>query len=104
MDIIQFKNELTFEFTDDNDLMQKLRKFYTADGYTPEISIDRDIIHIKIDEKAFRTVQRDFEKAMDLCNRHELDKGERLLKDIITRCPLHVDAHRALPTNTMARS
>ena len=90
MDILQFKNELNFEFTDDNDLMQKLRKFYTADDYTPEITIDGDIIRIKIDEKAFRTVQRDFEKALDLCNRHEFDKGEKLLKDIITRCPLHV--------------
>ena len=73
MDIIQFKNKLNFEITDDNDLMQKLRKFYTTDGYTPEITIDREIIHIKIDEKVFRTVQRNFEKAMDLCKRHEFD-------------------------------
>ena len=28
MNILQFKNELNFEFSDDNDLMQKLRKFY----------------------------------------------------------------------------
>lgn len=103
MDILQFKNELNFEFTDDNDLMQKLRKFYTADGYTPEITIDGDIIHIKIDEKAFRTVQRDFEKAMDLCNRHEFDKGEKLLKEIITRCPLHVDAQRVYAQLAMER-
>ena len=103
MDILQFKNELNFEFTDDKDLMQKLRKFYTADGYTPEISIDGDVIHIKIDERAFRTVQRNFEKAMDLCNRHEFDKAEKLLKDIISDCPLHVDAHRVYAQLAMER-
>ena len=84
MEILQFMNELNFEFTEDDNLMQKLRKFYTADCCSPEIIIDGEIIHIKIEEKSFRTVQRGFEKAMDFCNLHEFDKGEKVLKKINT--------------------
>lgn len=94
MDILHFKDQLDFEFTDDKDLMQKLQKSYTNDGYTPQITIDGNIIHIRIDEAAFRRVRKDFDRAMDLCNRHEFKKAESLLKNIIDRCPLHTDAHR----------
>ncbi len=96
MDILNFKDQLNFEFTDDKDLLQKLQKAYSADGYTPDITIDGNVIRIHIDEAVFQRVKRDFDKAMDLCNRHEFNKAEVIINDIIKRCPLHADAHRAL--------
>ena len=56
MDIIQFKNELNFDFSDDKDLMEKAKKLYTYNGYTPDIRIDGNIIHIHVDEKAFNSM------------------------------------------------
>ncbi len=96
MDILQFKSQLGFEFTDDKDLLQKLQKEYSADGYTPEIKIEGEVIHIHLDEAVFHKVKHDFEKALDLCNRHEFNKAEVIINNIIKRCPLHSDAHRIL--------
>ena len=96
MEILQLKSQLKFDFSDDKDLLLKLQKEYSADGYTPDIKIEGDVIHIHLDEAVFQKVKRDFEKALELCNRHEFNKAEVIINDIIKRCPIHADAHRTL--------
>jgi len=96
MEIYNFKSQLNFEFLDDEELMENLKKMYTLDGFTPQITFEGDLIRINIDEKVFNKVKKDMDKAIDLCNRHEFSKTEPLLKDITKRCPLHADAFRML--------
>ena len=96
MEILQLKSQLKFDFSDDKDLLLKLQKEYSAGGYTPDIKIEGDVIHIHLDEAVFQKVKRDFEKALELCNRHEFNKAEVIINDIIKRCPIHADAHRTL--------
>jgi len=103
MDILTFKNSVNFQFTDDKDLLEKLQKFYTVDGYTPKIEISGNIIHVHIDDAVYRTVKKDFDKATDYCNNHRFDKAEPILKDIIKRCPLHSDSFRILGQIEMGR-
>lgn len=104
MDILTFKSEVNFDFTDDQDLLKKLQKFYTADGYTPAIKIDGNIIHVHIDDAVYESTKRDFSKAMDLCNNHKFDKAEPILKEITKKCPLHTDSFRILGQIEMERS
>ena len=96
MDFFVLKNQLDFTFTDDKDLLEKLKKEYTRDGYTPDIEIKGDVVHVHINEKKYEVVRRDFDKAMDLCNRHEFKKAETLLREIIKKNPYFCDAHRTL--------
>ena len=103
MDILSFRNEIGFKYTDDSDLLEQLKKFYTYNGYTPQIKIDGDIIHVHIDDAVFKATDRDFTKAMAYCNSGNFDKAYPILQDIIKKCPLHSDAFRTLGQIEMER-
>ena len=103
MDIIQLKNDLNFDFSDDKDLLEKLKKMYTLNGYTANVRIDGNIIHIHVDEKAFKSISKDFERAMALCNNNDFDKAEPILRQIVDRCPFHADAYRTLAQIKMSK-
>ena len=103
MKILQFKSELKFKFSDDKDLLKKLQQEYTILGYTPNITIKGNNIIIDIDDRAFEKTQKDFQKAIDLCNVHNFDKAEKVLNNIIEQNPLFADAHRFLAQISMER-
>lgn len=103
MEFFNIKSQLDIEYSSDEELKEKLKEMYTYEGFTPEVTIEGDFIRINIDERAFNKVKRDMDKAMDLCNRHEFNKAEPLLKDITERCPLHADAFRMLAQVRMDR-
>lgn len=96
MDILSFKNEIDISYTDDKDLLEKLKRFYTCNGYTPQIKIDGEIIHIHIDDDVFESTKREFDKAMSYCNTHKFDKAYPILQALVKKCPLHADAFRVL--------
>jgi tetratricopeptide (TPR) repeat protein len=103
MDILSFKSEIGFNYTDDSDLLEQLKKFYTYNGYTPQIKIDGDIIHVHIDNAVYKATKRDFDKAMAYCNSGDFDKAYPILQSIVEKCPLHSDAFRTLGQIEMER-
>lgn len=96
MDIIQFKDDLDFEFLDDKDLIKKLKKRYTVDGYTADVEIQGNIIHIHTDDTIYNSVKRDFERATAYCNKGDFSNAEPILRKIIEKCPYHADAIRII--------
>ena len=103
MDIITPKSVVAFEFSNDEELLRKLQKFYTIDGYTPNIRIEGDIIHVHVDDTIYKATQSDFQKAMAYCNSGNFDKAYPILQGIIKKCPLHTDAFRVLGQIEMER-
>lgn len=103
MKILQFKSEIDFEYSDDKDLLSKLKQKYTVTGFTPNITIEGNNIIIDIDDKAFDKTMREYQKTVELCNERKFDKAEKMLKDIIAQNPLFADAHRNLAQISMER-
>ena len=103
MDIMTHKSDVPFEFSDEEELLNKMQKFYTIDGYTPDISIKGDFVHVHVDDAVYKATRKDFEKAMSLCNVHAFDKAEPILLEIVKKCPLHTDSYRVLGQIEMER-
>lgn len=104
MDIISLKTDFNIEFEDDQDLLKKLQKLYTIDGYTPQIKIEGDLVYVHVDDAVYEGTKKSFNKAMGLCNKHDFDRAKPILQDIVKQCPLHADAFRVLGQIEMDRS
>ena len=85
MEIILSKDSLNFEYNSDEELLDKLRIAYTIEGYTPDIRIGggKNLIQIIIDDAAFKSTRRDFERAMNFCNRQDFANAEPILHKVI---------------------
>lgn len=96
MDFFVYKNDLNISFSSEEDLLAKLKKEYTRDGYTPDIQIKGNMVCVHIDENKYEVLQQDFKQALDLCRNREFQKAETLLKSIVKKKPYFVDGHRVL--------
>ena len=96
MEIVLLREYLNFEFNSDEELLEILKKEYSFEGYLPKISIDGSFIRIEINTTLLQRVMGDLEKAMALCNKGAFEEAKRLLKNVVSNCPLHADAYRML--------
>ena len=96
MDFISNKKELTFDYANDTELLEKLKRFYTFHGMVPDIIIDGDTIIIRHKDAVFDSTKRDYEKAIVFCNKNQFDKAAPLLRSVVKDCPLYFDAYRIL--------
>lgn len=96
MEIVLLREYLNFEFNSDQELLEILKKEYSYEGFLPKISIDGSFIRIEINTTLLQRVMGDLEKAMTLCNKGAFEEAKRLLKSVVSNCPLHADAYRML--------
>lgn len=103
MNIVLFKSQVEFEFDGEEDLVKKLEDIYTLFGVKPTIQITGDVIHININSNLFESIEKDFDKASDLCNKSKFQEAQIILERVISKCPLFVEAHRMLAQTYMMR-
>lgn len=96
MDILQFKNDLNFNYKSDQDIIDKMMDIYTFNGYKPSVKINGDIIHISIDSHILNATEKEFKKACELCNVKKYSEAINILENVVKTCPLHVDAYRTM--------
>lgn len=94
MDILQFKDELNFEYNGDQEIIDRFSELYSYQGYKPTITIEGNVIHIHVDSQILNTTQATFDRACELCNKQKFDEAITLFKEVVKICPLHADAFR----------
>lgn len=96
MEIILLREYLNFDYNNDKELLEILKKEYSYEGFLPTISIEDSFIRIKINTTLLQRVMNDMEKAMTLCNKGAFEEAKRLLNNVLKKCPLHAEAYRML--------
>lgn len=100
MIIVYNLNEINKTLFSNADSLESLKieigKYFSYNGYTPKIIIINDAIVVEFDDNLISSVENEFEKAIELCNKGKFDDAYPILQSIIKKCPLYSEAHRNL--------
>ena len=56
-----------FDAHSPEELRDKLLAYYTVDGYSAEVTIDGDLVRVKVDQKDLEQSQKEFNEITTLC-------------------------------------
>jgi len=77
-------------------LKEELSAFYTYGPFTPRISFEDGFVTIEIDTQRIVSEERDFERAMKLCQERRFTEAKKLLIELISKNPTNSEYHRNL--------
>lgn len=94
MDILYTIQDSGFEAKNLEELKQKVVDYYTVDGYTPNVTINGDVIHVHIDTELVEKIEKEFEIITSLCEQRKFDDAKPKLDEFIKKYPRHSEAYR----------
>lgn len=77
-------------------LAEHLTDFYTFGPYRPTVTIQGDVVEVKIDTKAIRTQQAEYQKVLQLCEAGQFRQALPRLRQLIEQNPTVSEYHRVL--------
>lgn len=77
-------------------LINHITDFYIFGPYRPTVTIQGDRVELKIDTKAFRTQQADYQKVLRLCEEGQFRQVLPRLRQLIEQNPTVSEYHRVL--------
>lgn len=94
MDIVFKISDSKYKTDNLDDLHKKIVEEYTKDGFSAEVTIDGDIVHIHFTEEDFVKAQKELQKIRDLCDQQKFTDAENLLDVFLKRHPFNSEAYR----------
>ena len=75
-------------------LREELVKYYTFEVYKPEITIENNIVTIKIDTSTIINQEGDYKRVVAFCEKGKFAKAKPILDGLIKKNPTNSEYHR----------
>lgn len=78
------------------ELRDKLLAYYTVDGYSAEVTIDGDLVRVKVDQKDLEQSQKEFNEITTLCEKRQFEEAHSRLVQFLKKHSRHSEGYRIL--------
>lgn len=96
MDIIFHLNDQAFNAKTVEELHEKVKKFFTHDGFTADLEIVGDTVHLHLTEQSYLDAKADLQQIRDLCDQHKFKDAKEKLESFLKKHPFNSEAYRIL--------
>lgn len=80
--------------SNEQELIKCLRNHYQMGGYIPDISLEKDIIIIHVDESKFHQTNKELQKIIELSDSNKFEEAKQLIKPIIENGTYNSEIYR----------
>jgi tetratricopeptide (TPR) repeat protein len=101
MNILVHKDDFIFELfkvknNDTNELLNKIKEYYTINGIQPTVIADGNTISISIDDKNITSERKKYQNLINLCELRKFSEALPLAQEMAIQSPAISDYHRIL--------
>jgi tetratricopeptide (TPR) repeat protein len=104
MTIVHQVNDFLYSLFPETELFGKdparltdyLTDFYTFGPYRPKVTIEGDLVTVQVDTKAINSQQGEYNKVLQLCEKHQFTQALPRLRKLIEQNPTVSEYHRVL--------
>lgn len=96
MKIIHLLTDVAFNASSLEELKKQIEDMYSLNGFKPEVTIEKNMVIVDIDDKTIAKYDEQFHKAAELCAEGKASEGREILSLIVRECPAFSEAYRLL--------
>lgn len=102
MEIIHNLDELFYSLFPDTkpgdtkSIQQELSRYYSTPFFQPEVTVDKDKVIIHISTDRLESLEKDYKKAIALCESQKFSEAKILLASLIEKNPTNSEFYRIL--------
>lgn len=82
------------EWQDDKRVAQHLRNAYSRGGYTPEVSVEGEIIRIQVDESEAVTTEAAYERAVQYAQSGQYTEAKAIVRPLLEKGTRNAELYR----------
>ena len=76
MDILYTVDDCGFSANSLEELKEKIKDFCTVGGYSPEVTIENNVVRVHIDEAEAKKIDNEFDKIAELCTNGKFEEAK----------------------------
>lgn len=96
MDIIYRLGDPAFKAQTIEELYDEVLKYFTKDGFSAEVTIDKDTVRVLLNENDIKQAQRDLANVRVLCDQGKFKEATTILNKLLKNHPYNSEAYRLL--------
>lgn len=96
MDILYTVDDCGFSANSLEELKEKIKDFCTVGGYSPEVTIENNVVRVHIDEAEARRIDIEFDKIAELCTNGKFEEAKPKLHAFLEKHPRYSEAYRII--------